>query len=53
LQDRPFRQALTAEQAGSFLKMLAGKGELDAEIVATVIQDMDVAMLAADPMSAA
>jgi putative nucleotidyltransferase with HDIG domain len=53
LQDRPFRQALTAEQAGSFLKMLAGKGELDAEIVATVIQDMDGAMLAANPMSAA
>jgi len=53
LQDRPFRKALTAEQAGSFLKMLAGKGELDAEIVATVIQDMDGAMLAANPMSAA
>jgi HD-GYP domain-containing protein (c-di-GMP phosphodiesterase class II) len=53
LQDRPFRKALTAEQAGSFLEMLAGKGELDAKIVATVMQDLEGAMLAAKPMSAA
>jgi hypothetical protein len=31
----------------------AGKGELDAKIVATVMQDLEGAMLAAKPMSAA
>lgn len=49
LQDRPFRKALNAEQAGSLLVMMADKGELDAEVVTVLMQDLNNALVAATP----
>jgi len=49
LQDRPFRKALNAEQVGSLLVMMADKGELDAEVVTELMQDLNNALVAATP----
>jgi len=51
LQDRPFRKALSAEQVSSFLEMMRANGELDAELVAMIIQDLDAAIYAAKPVA--
>jgi putative nucleotidyltransferase with HDIG domain len=50
-QDRPYRPGLTAPEIQVFLQDLAGKGKLDANVVATAMAHLPAALKAATPAS--
>lgn len=49
VQDRPYRQGLSAAKVLAFMRELVARGSVEADIVAVVEADIDAAMVAARP----